>query len=133
MRLLIAIDSVLAVPAQLEKHPERFKLGATEQAAQVAVQLRAELARELAARHFTYTKSDGTQQTLSLAELLARGPALEIAYDPNDCVELRWGAPEGSAELGSCARHAPADQHARMLHYREWFHTRTRPARGTSD
>ncbi|MFI5309354.1 MAG: hypothetical protein ACHQ53_18510, partial [Polyangiales bacterium] len=47
MRLLIAIDSVLAVPAQLEKHPERFKLGATEQAAQVAVQLRAELAREL--------------------------------------------------------------------------------------
>jgi hypothetical protein len=133
MRLLIAIDSVLAVPTQLQKHPERFELRDAAQAPQAAQKLRAELDRELQARHFTYTRSDGKAQTLSLAELLARGPALEIAYNPNDCVELRWGAPEGSAELASCARRAPADQRGRMQRYREWFHTRTRPARGTAD
>jgi hypothetical protein len=133
MRLLIAIDSVLAVPAQVLKFPERFNLKGQEQAKPAAERLRVELTHELAARHFDYTKSDGSKQTLSLADIVERGEALEIAYDPNDCVELRWGARDGSAELASCRRHAPADQHARMLRYREWFHTRTRPVRGTAD
>jgi hypothetical protein len=50
-----------------------------------------------------------------------------MAYNPNDCVERRWGAPEGSAELRSCHGQAPAEQRARMDEYREWFATRRRP------
>jgi hypothetical protein len=66
---------------------------------------------------------------LSLTEVLARSAALEMAYNPNDCVESRWGAPEGSEELATCRAHAPADQRSRMEAYRPWFHERRRPPR----
>ena len=29
-----------------------------------------------------------------------------MAYNPNDCVELRWGAPEKSHEASTCKRRA---------------------------
>lgn len=131
MRLLIAIDSVLALPGQIEKAPERYKLKDAAAAAEAVKQIRADLERELKARTFAYTKSDGRPQTLSLADVLARSDALELAYNPNDCVELRWGAPEGSDELATCQRRAPAEQTERMQRYRTWFHERKRPPRGT--
>ena len=56
--------------------------------------------------------------------------ALEVAYNLNDCVELRWGAPEGSEEASTCKRHAPAPQRTKMVEYRAWFHERRRPPRG---
>ena len=56
-------------------------------------------------------------------------PALEMAYDPNDCVEVRWGAAPGTDEHATCRRHAPAEQRARMERYREWFREGRRPAR----
>jgi hypothetical protein len=133
MRLLIALDTVLAVPAQVEKYPERFKLAGPEQAKLAAQQLRGELETELANRSFSYTKSNGEPQKLTLKDVLSRSEALEVAYDANDCPELRWGAPKGSAELASCVRRAPQDQRERMLRYKAWFHARTRPARGTAD
>ena len=37
-----------------------------------------------------------------------------MAYNPNDCVELRWGAAENSDEAATCKRHAPAAQRAKM-------------------
>jgi hypothetical protein len=52
-----------------------------------------------------------------------------MSYNPNDCVEVRWAAVEGSPEAASCKRHAPADQQAKMATYRTWFHERKRPAR----
>jgi hypothetical protein len=52
-----------------------------------------------------------------------------MAYDPNDCVEVRWGAAPGSAEAATCHRAAPAEQRARMERYREWFRERRRPPR----
>ena len=67
--------------------------------------------------------------TLTLAEVLARSVAFETAYDPNECVELRWGAPPGREEASTCRAHAPADQRARMESYRPWFHERRRPPR----
>ena len=76
-----------------------------------------------------YTRTDGSPFTLSLAEILARSAALEMAYNPNECVESRWGALAGSAELATCRAHAPADQTARMETYRAWFHERRRPPR----
>ena len=67
--------------------------------------------------------------TLSLADLVIRRPALERAYNPNDCPELRWGAPGGSDELRTCTRRAPRDQQQRMEAYRAWFREPTPPAR----
>ena len=55
---------------------------------------------------------------------------MEMAYNPNDCMEIRWGAPEGSAGdavmSGGTRR---AAQRAKMAEYREWFRTRHRPPR----
>ena len=33
---------------------------------------------------------------LALAHVVARQRALEMAYNPNDCIKIRWGAPDGS-------------------------------------
>jgi hypothetical protein len=52
----------------------------------------------------------------------------EMAYNPNDCVELRWGAPENSEEASTCKRHAPQAQRAKMSEYRAWFRERHWPA-----
>ena len=78
---------------------------------------------------FTDQRSDGSEATLTLADLLGRADGLEVAYNPNDCVEVRWGAPPSSNEASTCRRHAPADQVARMEEYRVWFHERRRPPR----
>jgi hypothetical protein len=64
-----------------------------------------------------------------LQDVVERRDGFEVAYNPSDCVEVRWAAPEGSAELRSCGRRAPDDQRARMEQYRAWFHNRQRPPR----
>jgi hypothetical protein len=130
MRLLIAIDTVQALPAQIERKPERFALDAGITPSVAALNLREALQRELQARSFQYTRCDGSAQRLTLAEVVARADALEVAYNPNDCAEVRWGAAPDSPERASCARTAPAAQRRNMETYRSWFHTRTRPARG---
>ena len=61
---------------------------------------------------------------------MARADRLEIAYNPNDCPEWRWGAPEGSKEFSPCLRRAPDDQRKMMDAYRPWFRDRARPPRG---
>lgn len=126
MRMLIAMDTVLAFPDVLRRNPARFGI-AEDEAEQEAARMRARLGEELARRAFTYRRSDGAEQALTLADLVARARAFEVAYNPNDCPEVRWGAPEGSAEMRSCRRRAPAEQRARMEQYREWFATRRRP------
>jgi len=99
--------------------------------ADVKAELDEILASELAARKFSYTRSDGSKWTLSLKDVLDRMAALEMAYNINDCVELRWGAPEGSEEATTCKRHAPAAQREKMASdYRPWFAERRRPPRG---
>jgi hypothetical protein len=128
MRLLIAIDTVTAFPREVARRPAHYGLPADEAAATAAA-LEAQLAAALRARTFQYRRSDGSPQTLTLADVVARAPAFEAAYDPNDCVEVRWGAPAGSPELATCRRRAPAEQQARMEQYRAWFRERTRPRR----
>jgi hypothetical protein len=129
LRLLIAIDVVRNFPARVARRPERYKMPAGKTPAEVGALLDRTLARELGARTVTYTKTGGTPQTLTLADVLARATALEMAYDLNDCAEVRWGAPESSDELKTCTNHAPPDQRERMETYRTWFHERRRPAR----
>jgi hypothetical protein len=129
LRILIAIDVVRALPARVARRPERYAMPAGRPVAAVRADLERLLADEGAARRFTYQRSDGSEWTLALADVLAREAALEVAYNPNDCVETRWGAPAGSAEAATCRRHAPRPQAARMEAYREWFHERRRPPR----
>jgi hypothetical protein len=99
--------------------------------AEVKAELQNVLAAELASRKFSYPRSDGSQWTLSVKDVVDRATLLEMAYNVNDCVELRWGAPEKSEEAATCKRYAPAVQRAKMTKYRVWFHERRRPPRAS--
>lgn len=129
LRLLIAIDVVRGFPERVARRPERYAMPKDKPAADVKTDLDNLLARELAARSFSYTRSDGSPFTLTLKDLLARMGELEMAYNVNDCVEVRWGAPETSDEAATCKRRAPAAQKKKMEDYRAWFRERRRPPR----
>jgi hypothetical protein len=126
MRLLISIDAVVSFPGSVAKHPSRFGVRQEERDAAVQ-QVRDALQSELEKRSFEYIRSDESVWKLSLADLVARTNAMEMAYNPNDCVEVRWGAPEGSEEYSSCERRASTEQLSRMQAYRKWFASRQRP------
>ena len=126
MRLLISIDAVVSFPEAVARHPDRFGIAARDREAAVD-RVRSTLASELSRRGFDYTRSDGTTWRLTLRDVVDRVDALEVAYNPNDCIEVRWGAPEGSEERATCARRAPSEQQARMESYRQWFAKRERP------
>jgi hypothetical protein len=130
LRLLIAVDVVRGFPDRVARRPERFAMPAGKSIAEVRSGLFVMLKEELGKRSFAYERSDGSSFTLSLAEVLARAEDLEMAYNPNDCVEVRWGAPPGSEEASTCKRRAPGGQVGRMRRYRVWFHERRRPPRG---
>lgn len=129
LRILIAVDVLRRFPARVARRPERFAMPKGHSAEEVKRELERILDRELKSRSVSYTRSDSSPFTLTLAEVLARSAALEMAYNPNDCVELRWGAPAGSPELSTCRAHAPTEQRALMATYRPWFVDRRRPAR----
>jgi hypothetical protein len=130
LRLLIAVDVVRGFPDRFARRPDRFAMPAGKSAPEVKRALEEKLAEELAKRTFAYERSDGSSFTLSLADVVARAAALEMAYNPNDCPEVRWGAPAGSEEARPCRRRAPWSQTARMRKVRAWFHERRRPPRG---
>jgi hypothetical protein len=126
-RLLIAIDVVRGFPDHVARRSERFALPGGKSAADMKNELQGVLASELASRKLSYTRSDGSQWTLSLKDVVDRAANFEMAYNPNDCVELRWGAPENSEEASTCKRHAPQAQRAKMSDYRTWFRERHWP------
>jgi hypothetical protein len=128
-RLLIAIDVVRGYPDRVARQPGRYAMPKDKSLAEVKAELQSVLAAELAARRFSYARSDGSPWKLSLKEVIDRAGHLEMAYNPNDCVELRWGAPENSDEASTCQRHAPSAQRAKMTNYRSWFRDRHWPAR----
>jgi hypothetical protein len=129
LRLLIAMDVVRGFPDRVARRPERYAMPQEKSAADVKTELESVLASELSARKFSYTRSDGSSWTLALKDVVDRAVALEMAYNLNDCVELRWGAPDKSDEASTCKRHAPQAQRAKMTGYRPWFHERRRPPR----
>ncbi len=129
MRLLIALDVLTDFPDRVLRNPEAFAILEFKK----PEALKAELinfhriwAEEIT---ITYTRSSGIPQTISLADILLRMKNLEMAYNPNDCVEIRWGAPEGSEEFSSCRRRAPLEQRRKMRSYRHWFKNRLFPLR----
>jgi hypothetical protein len=126
-RLLIAIDVVRGFPDRVARRPERYAIPNGKSVADVKSELQSTLAAELAARKFSYTRSDGSPWTLTLKDVVDRAANLEMAYNLNDCVELRWGAAEESDEASTCKRHAPGAQRAKMTDYRTWFRERHWP------
>jgi hypothetical protein len=129
LRLLIAIDVVRGFPDRVVRRPDRYAMPKGKSVADVKVELESVLASELSARKFSYTRSDGSAWTLALKDVIDRVAALEMAYNLNDCVELRWGASDRSEEASTCKRHAPSAQRAKMTEYRSWFRERRRPPR----
>jgi hypothetical protein len=129
LRLLIAIDVVRGFPDRVARRPERYAMPQGKSVADVQAALQNDLTSELATRKFTYPRTDGSTWTLALKDVADRMPELEMAYNPNDCVELRWGAAANSDEAATCRRHAPSAQRSKMLKYRAWFHERRRPPR----
>lgn len=129
LRLLIAIDVVHTFPDRVARRPGRYAMPEGKSVAEVKAELLKVLGSELAARKFSYLRSDGSPWTLSLKDVVDRASLLEMAYNPNDCVEIRWGASENSEEASTCKRFAPAAQRAKMVQYRPWFHERRRPPR----
>ncbi|MGA8899338.1 hypothetical protein [Bradyrhizobium sp.] len=127
-RLLIAIDVVRNFPNRFLRRSDRYAIPPGKSAADVKNELQSVLASELAARKISYTRSDGSQWTLSVKDVVDRAGDFEMAYNPNDCVELRWGAPGNSEEASTCKRHAPQAQRAKMSDYRVWFRERHWPA-----
>jgi hypothetical protein len=129
LRLLIAIDVVRGFPDRVARRPERYAMPKEKSVADVKAELESVLASELSSRRFSYTRSDGSAWMLALKDVADRAANLEMAYNPNDCVELRWGAPDKSDEASTCKRHASLAQRAKMTEYRPWFHERRRPPR----
>jgi len=129
LRLLIAIDVVRGFPDRVARRPNRYAMPSGRSVADVKAEMERVLASELANRKFSYLRTDGSSWTLALQDVVARQGALEMAYNLNDCVELRWGAPERSDEASTCKRHASSTQRSRMTEYRAWFHERRRPPR----
>ena len=127
LRLLIAMDAVLDFPDKIVRSPDDFKLPMLQSPEKVKENLEELLAEKLNELSITYTRSNGTEQTLTIAEILKRKDAFEMAYNPNDGAEIRWGAPENSEERSTCKRHVPAGQLATMNKVRVWFQKRLHP------
>lgn len=129
-RLLIAIDVVRGFPDRFVRRASRYAVPAGKSVEVVRGELQGVLAAELASRKITYTRSDGSQWTLSLKDVLDRMTDFEMAYNPNDCAELRWAARDNTDEASTCKRRAPQAQRAKMSSdYRNWFRERHWPTK----
>jgi len=127
LRLLIAIDTIKTFPDRVLRHPELYVIKKSEPAEKIRTNLTglsASLAEQL---KITYRRSDSSPWTLTLKEIISREEALEMGYNPNDCVEYRWGAPAGSEEYVTCRGLAPPSQREKMAAARIWFKKRLHP------
>jgi hypothetical protein len=128
MRILIALKVLADLPDRIRRHPELYVLR-HETAGAAAARIERLHTQRIKERFITYTRSDGSPWKLSLTEIYARRPGIEVGYNPNDCVERRWGATPGSPDFATCERQSPAAQRERMEEYRPWFREARRPPR----
>jgi len=127
LRLLIAIDAVLGLPERVVSTPGNFDIPGDLSPEQIKAKLQTVLDEKGAELSITYIRTDGTEKLLTVSEILNRREAFEMAYNPNDGVEIRWGAPDGSDERATCRRRAPAGQYEKMRSARPWFQKRLHP------
>lgn len=128
MRLLIALNVLSGLPDKIVRYPDLFALRqySPESAKRYIEELHQ---RKIQERRFSYMRSDGSAQELTVADVFQRRSAFEAGYNPNDCAEVRWGAKSGTDEYVTCRRRAPAEQRLKMEQYRNWFHDTRRPTR----
>jgi len=127
LRLLIAMDAVLGFPDRVAAYPGDFKVSRSKSPEEIRNDLQSLLDRQVSELTISYIRSDGSSQELTVAEILERRDAFEMAYNPNDCIEIRWGAPENSPERSTCHRQAPPYQQKTMQSVRKWFIQRLHP------
>jgi hypothetical protein len=127
LRLLIAMDAVLDFPDLVARSPEYFRISEIASPEQAKKKLQKVLDQKVSELSITYTRTNGSLQKLTLGQILSRRDEFEMAYNPNDGIEIRWGAPEKSDERATCLRHAPSNQLATMRAVRVWFHKRLHP------
>jgi len=127
LRLLIAIDAVLDFPERVASSPGDYKVSGQQSPENTRKKLQTILDRKVSDLSITYNGTDGSAQKLTIADILSRREAFEMAYNPNDGIEIRWGAPEKSAERSKCRRRAPASQLEKMRSARKWFSERLHP------
>jgi hypothetical protein len=127
LRLLIAMDAVLDFPDKVKRSPDDYKIPMLQSPEKVKENLQELLNKKLTELSITYTRSNGTDQVLTISEILKRRDAFEMAYNPNDGAEIRWGAPENSEERSTCKRRVPASQLEKMQSVRVWFQKRLHP------
>ncbi len=127
LRLLIAMDEVLNFPDQITHSPKDFNFSGHISPEEARKNLKTLLEQKVSGLTISYTHADGTLQKLTVGEILKRRDAFEMAYNPNDGIEIRWGAPENSDERSKCHRHAPAYQIEKMMSVRNWFSKRLHP------
>lgn len=127
LRLLIAMDAVLDFPSRIIRSPEDYKLPMLQSPEHIKRNLDELLAKKLSELSITYIRTNGAEQKLTMSEILKRKEAFEMAYNPNDGVEIRWGAPVNSLERSTCKRQVPANQLERMKSVRSWFFKRLHP------
>jgi len=128
MRLLIAMNVVLNFPEKVLHYPHLFNLSTTS-ARQVKAEIEQLHSQLINEKSIQYNRSNGEPWELTVADILARKSAFEMGYNPNDCVEVRWGAEEGTEEYATCRRHAPAAHVQQMTAVRDWFRETKRPSR----
>ncbi|WP_242447106.1 hypothetical protein [Nitrosomonas supralitoralis] len=127
MRLIVAINVLNDLSKKNMHHPELFVLnGLNPEAAKSIIEQYHN--KRIHERSIRYTRTDGSPWELSIAEVLIRRSNYEMAYNPNDCIEIRWGAEPDTEEYSTCRRQAPAEQCAKMEQYRVWFRELRRPA-----
>ena len=127
LRLLIAMDAILDFPDQVVRSPEDFNISRLVSPEQVKKKLQSVLDQKVSELSISYTRSDGSLQKLTVGEILKRKDSFEMAYNPNDGIEIRWGAPENSAEKATCHRHVSSSQMETMRSVQTWFHKRLHP------
>lgn len=127
LRLLIAIDAVIDFPEKVKNSPDDYRISILNSPEKIRDELQALLNKKVNELTISYIKSDGSEQILTIAEILKRRNSFEMAYNPNDGPEIRWGAPENSEERSSCKRKAPAVQLKTMNDVRVWFQKRLHP------
>jgi hypothetical protein len=127
LRLLIAMDAVLDFPDLIVRSPEDFNISGLASPEQVKRKLQSILDQKVSELSINYTRTNGSVQKLTVGEILKRRDTFEMAYNPNDGIEIRWGAPENSDERATCHRYAPLNQVETMRSVRTWFHKRLHP------
>ena len=112
LRLLIAIDVVRGYPDRVALRGERYAIPNGKSPADVKAELQSVLATELAARKFSYTRSDGSAWTLSLKDVIDRADGPRDGLQPQRLRRTAVGR-AGRERRGSDVRAARAGRAAR--------------------